>query len=62
MLAGNITTLEIALIYFALILTLGIYFIITVIIIFKNKRFPFDKMFNTIYKSDIQFKNNKIED
>lgn len=62
MLAGNITTLEIALIYFALMLTFGIYFIITVIIILKNKRFPLDKMFNTIYKSDIQFKNNKIED
>lgn len=55
MLAGNITTLEIALIYFALILAFGIYFIITVIIILKNKRFPFDKIFNTVYKSDIQF-------
>ena len=55
MLAGNITTLEIALIYFTLILAFGIYFIITVIIILKNKRFPFDKIFNTIYKSDIQF-------
>ena len=62
MIAGNITILEIALIYFALMLTLGIYFIITVIIILKNKRFPFDKIFNTVYKSDIQFKNNKIED
>ena len=55
MLAGNITTLEIALIYFALMLTIGIYDIITVIIILKNKRFPFDKIFNTVYKSDIQF-------
>lgn len=54
-LADNITTLEIALIYFALMLTLGIYFIITVIIIFKNKRFPFDKMLDVRYKSDIQF-------
>jgi len=55
MLAGNITTLEIALIYFELMLAFGIYFIITVIIILKNKRFPFDKIFNTVYKSDIQF-------
>ena len=62
MLAGNITTLEIALIYFALMLALGIYAIITVIIILKNKRFPFDKMLDVRYKSDIQFKNNKIED
>lgn len=62
MLVGNITTLEIALIYFALMFALGMYFIITVIIILKNKRFPFDKIFNTVYKSDIQFKNNKIED
>ena len=61
MLAGNITTLEIALIYFALMLAFGIYVIIAAIIILKNKRFPFDKMFNTVYKSDIQFKNNKIE-
>lgn len=43
-------------------LTFGIYFIITVIIILKNKRFPFDKIFNTIYKSDIQVKNNELED
>ena len=62
MLAGNITTLEIALIYFTLMLTLAIYVIITVIIILKNKRFPFDKIFNTIYKSDIQVKNNELED
>ena len=55
MLAGNITTLEIALIYFTLMLTLAIHVIITVIIILKNKRFPFDKIFNTVYKSDIQF-------
>lgn len=55
MLAGNITTLEIALIYFALMLALGIYAIITVIIILKNKRFPFDKMLDVRYKSDIQF-------
>ena len=61
-LAGNITTLEIALIYFTLMLTIGIYVIITVIIILKNKRFPFDKIFNTIYKSDIQVKNNELED
>ena len=60
MLAGNITTLEISLIYFALMLTLGIYAIITVIIVLKNKRFPFDKMFNAIYKSDIQIKNNEL--
>lgn len=46
------------LIYFALMLTIGIYAIITV----KNKRFPFNKMFNTVYKSDIQFKNNKLKD
>lgn len=62
MLAGNITTLEISLIYFALMLILGIYAIITVIIVLRNKRFPFDKIFNAIYKSDIQVKNNKIED
>ena len=62
MLAGNITTLEIILIYFALMLTLAIYVIITAIIILKNKKLPFDKIFNTVYKSDIQFKNNKIED
>ena len=55
MLVGNITTLEIALIYFALMFALGIYAIITVIIIFKNKRFPFDKMLDVRYKSDIQF-------
>ena len=55
MLAGNITTLEIALIYFALMLALGIYAIITVIIILKNKRFPFDKMLDVTYKSDILF-------
>ena len=61
MLAGNITTLEIALIYFALMFALGIYAIITVIIILKNKRFPFDKIFHTIYKSDIQVKNNELE-
>lgn len=60
--AGNITTLEITLIYFALMLTLGIYFIITVIIILKNKRFPFDKMLDVRYKSDIQVKNNELED
>ena len=54
-LVDNITTLEIALIYFVLMLTLGIYFIITMIIIFKNKRFPFDKMLDVRYKSDIQF-------
>ena len=66
MLAGNITTLEISLIYFAFpfnissIVTLGIYAIITVIIVLKNKRFPFDKMFNAIYKSDIQIKNNEL--
>lgn len=59
--AGNITTLEITLIYFALMLTLGIYFIITVIIILKNKRFPFDKMLDVRYKSDIQVKNNELE-
>ena len=59
--AGNITTLEITLIYFVLMLTLGIYFIITVIIIFKNKRFPFDKMLDVRYKSDIQVKNNELE-
>ena len=41
-------------------LTLGIYAIITVIIVLKNKRFPFDKMFNEIYKSDIQIKNNEL--
>ena len=62
MLTGNITTLEIALIYFTLMLTLAIHVIITVIIILKNKRFPFDKIFNTVYKSDIQFKNNKLKD
>ena len=62
MLTGNITTLEIALIYFTLMLTIGIYAIITVIIILKNKRSPFNKMFNTVYKSDIQFKNNKLKD
>ena len=61
MFAGNITILEIALIYFALMITLAIYVIITVIIILKNKRFPFDKMFNTVYKSDIQVKNNELE-
>lgn len=54
-LVDNITTLEITLIYFALMITLGIYFIITVIIILKNKRFPFDKMLDVRYKSDIQF-------
>lgn len=56
MLTGNITTLEIALIYFALMLALGIYFIITVIIILKNKRFPFDKMFNTVYNTKVIYK------